>query len=319
MSENRSAKEAPLTGEDAPIARPLAATIGSGRLLVLLAAVLWSTSGFFAKSPALQGWDGPTLAFWRAVFAVLVLTPMIRRPQFSWAMVPMVASFVVMNWTFLSALTMCEAAAAIWLQQIAPVWVFLGSVVWFGEPAIRKDWLMLGFGMLGVTIILLYELLGAPTGSVVGVVYGLISGVTYAGVILSIRQLRAFDSFWLIALNHWATLLLLAPFVFIPSLHGSGPVWPAGVQWLLLAGMGIIQMGTPYVLFARGLQRIPGHEAASIGLLEPILVPLWVFLAWHHHSSYTPPTWATFLGGGLILTGLFLRFGRVRSRSTDRA
>ena len=79
----------------------------TGRALVVLAAVLWSTSGVFAKSPPLQGWDGLTLAFWRAVFAVAVLTPLIRRPKFTWAMGPMVLSFVVMNATFLTAMTLC--------------------------------------------------------------------------------------------------------------------------------------------------------------------------------------------------------------------
>ncbi|MFP6678058.1 MAG: DMT family transporter [Pirellulaceae bacterium] len=279
----------------------------TGRTLVLLAAVLWSTSGVFAKSPSLQGWDGLTMAYWRAVFAAIVLTPLIRRPKFTWAMVPMVMSFVMMNWTFLTAMTLCEAAAAIWLQQIAPVWVFLGSVLWFGESARRGDWWMLVLGMTGVLVILCYELTHSTSG-VFGVACGLAGGVTYAGVILSIRRLREHDACWLIALNHWATVLLLAPFVFLPALHGDGPVWPTGTQWFYLAGMGVFQMGLPYVIFAQGLKRIPGHEASGIALLEPILVPLWVFLARHNHETYSPPTWTTFLGGAVILAGLLIRY-----------
>lgn len=280
----------------------------TGRMFILLAAILWSTSGFFAKSPSLQGWSGPSLAFWRAVFAVIVLTPMVRRPKFSWALVPMVLSFVVMNWTFLTAMTICEASVAIWLQQIAPIWVFLGSILWLGEKAKRTDWWMLAFGMAGVFVILLNEL-SATGGASLGVAHGLVSGVTYAGVILSIRRLRDFDSFWLVALNHWATLLFLAPFVFSPNSQLEGPVMPVGSQWMYLAGLGIFQMGTPYVLFAQGLKRIPSHEAAGIGLLEPILVPVWVFLAWHNHPRYLPPTWAAYVGGSLILAGLIVRFG----------
>lgn len=291
---------------------PSGAAAGSpavGRALVLAAAVLWSTSGFFAKSPAMQGWNGPTLAFWRAVFAVIVLTPLVRRPQFSLALLPMVLAFAVMNWTFLSAMTMCEAAVAIWLQQIAPVWVFLGSVWFFRESPRRSDWWMLAFGMTGVAVILVNELTSPAAAGALGVTHGLLSGVTYAAVILSIRRLREFDSFWLVSLNHWVTLVLLAPFVFWPPLQMGGPVWPQGEQWIFLAGLGIFQMGTPYVLFAQGLKRIPSHEGAGIALLEPILVPVWVFLAWHHHASYQAPSWAAFVGGALILAGLLIRFG----------
>ena len=48
---------------------------GLGRRLVLLAAILWSTSGLFAKAPFLEQWPdeqrGLLLAFWRAAFAGL--------------------------------------------------------------------------------------------------------------------------------------------------------------------------------------------------------------------------------------------------------
>ena len=67
-------------------------------------------------------------------------------------------------------------------------------------------------------------------------------------------------------------------------------------------------MGVPYVIFAQGLRRIASHEASGIGLLEPILVPLWVFWAWHAHPNYTPPTWATLLGASVILIGLLIRY-----------
>jgi drug/metabolite transporter (DMT)-like permease len=88
-------------------------------------------------------------------------------------------------------------------------------------------------------------------------------------------------------------------------------------------GFGILQMGLPYVLFARGLKSVPSHEASGIGLLEPVLLPVWVFLAWRHAADYAPPRWWTMVGGGLILVGLILRFlGEVietRRNSNERS
>src|SRR5690349_19231615 len=52
---------------------PTSAEIWRARLLVLLAGLLWSSSGFFAKAPEFAAWrsnplGGLTLSFWRAAF-----------------------------------------------------------------------------------------------------------------------------------------------------------------------------------------------------------------------------------------------------------
>ncbi len=44
---------------------------------------------FFAKSPWFEAWPTETrgllLAFWRSLFAMLLLIPLVRRPQWRWA------------------------------------------------------------------------------------------------------------------------------------------------------------------------------------------------------------------------------------------
>lgn len=286
------------------IAEPAGAAAGgipsaaAARLMVLAAAVLWSSSGFFAKAPdfndASGAWPGYVLAFWRAAFACVVLVPLVRRPQWSWKLIPTTATFALMNFTYLTAMAKGSAANAIWLQCTAPVWVLIVGVLVFRERAVWRDWLLLAFGGVGIGIILYCEFRNAALEPVL---WGLASGVFYAGVVLSLRNLRTMESTWLVALNHVVTALVMAPFA-LGDAH-----FPAGRQWLLLAGFGMFQMGLPYVLFARGLRSIPGHEASGIGLLEPILVPIWVYLAW----SQSPAPW-TLVGGGFILAGLAIRY-----------
>jgi drug/metabolite transporter (DMT)-like permease len=276
-----------------------APSVQTARLLIFAAAVLWSTSGFFVKAPyfrdpTLGAWPGPVLAFWRAALALVVLLPLVRRPEWSWKLIPATVTFALMNFTYLTAMSKGEAANAIWLQCTAPVWVLIVGVLVFREKADWRDWLLLAFGAVGVGIILFFELRQAALEPVL---WGLASGVFYAGVVLSLRSLRTMESAWIVALNHLVTALVLAPFAF------GGSHFPSGVQWLLLAGLGMIQMGLPYVFFARGLRSIPGHEAAGIGLTEPILVPVWVFLAWGDK-----PAWWTLVGGGFILAGLAVRY-----------
>ena len=103
----------------------------------------------------------------------------------------------------------------------------------------------------------------------------------------------------------------------MPMVLAAGNL-PEGQQWLYLAGFGIFQMGLPYLLFARGLRSVTGHEASGIVLLEPLLVPVWVWLAWHTSPGYAAPRWWTLVGGGLILIGLVVRYLAGRSVGSGR-
>jgi drug/metabolite transporter, DME family len=275
----------------------------TGRLLVIAAAAMWSTSGLFAKSPFFDDWPlelrGPLLAFWRAAFAMLVLAPMARRRQWSWGMLPMALAFAAMNWSYLNAMTLTSAANAIWLQSTAPIWVFLMNAALLKERISRLDWMTLAFVAGGVGLIVVQEAQGE---ALAGVLYGLTSGMMLAGVYVGLRQLRGHDTWWLVAVNHATAAALFAPYVIWQG------VWPSGWQLAVLACFGVFQMGLPYVLFARGVRHIPSHEASGLALLEPLLVPVWVFLAWGRLASYQGPQWWTLTGGALILGGLLLRY-----------
>lgn len=268
------------------------------RLAVLAAALLWSLSGALAKHPAFDVWPeeirGTLLAFWRAVFAAMILVPTIRRPRWHPILVPLTLSFALMSVSYMTAMSRTTAANAIWLQATAPWWVFLFSVVLFREPIVRRDLVPLAFAVLGVGTILCFEVGGK---SAFGVACGLTAGITYAAVVVCMRRLRAENPRWLVALNHGVAMLVLLPFAI--GVHR----WPTGPQWAMLAALGIFQMALPYLLFVGALRSISSQEAVAIGMLEPILIPLWAYLV----SGEVPAPW-TVAGAALILIGLSLRY-----------
>lgn len=274
-----------------------------GRLLIIAAAVLWSTSGFFAKAPIFADWPtdgrGVLLAGWRSAFAALVLVFFVRQIRWSWRLAPLVAAFAAMNWTYLNALVLCEPTLAIWLQYSAPAWVFLLSWLVFKEYPVPRDWLLLILAGAGVGVILWAQWKG---GSPVGVRYGVASGLCFALVMLLLRWNREFDASWMILLNNATTALIFMP----AMIHYQA--WPHGIQWIYLAGFGTLQFALPYLLFAHGVRAISSHEASGLVLLEPILVPLWVFVAWRNAADYQYPAVTTLIGAGLILSGLAMRY-----------
>lgn len=304
--------------------RDLAGSSGqwSGRLLIMLAAVLWSTSGFFAKAPWFDAWPeemrGLMLAFWRSFFACLILLPMIRRPRWYWQLVPMVVCFAVMVWSFMSAMVYGPAANAIWLQYLSPAWVLLGGVVLLKETVTVSDLRMIAFCLAGVVLILGMEMWKGT--NFYATTMGILSGVAFAGVVLCLRSMRHADAAWLITLNHGATALLLSPWAWMQteSIETTG--------YIALGFFGIFQMSIPYMMFIRGLQSVSSPEASVLTLVEPILVPIWVFIAWHAHANYEHPPWWTWVGACFILTGLLSRYvpqlldtAKIRSADTNPA
>jgi drug/metabolite transporter, DME family len=270
----------------------------TGRMLVLAAALMWSSCGLFAKSPLFLDWPaesrGLLLAFWRAALAALVLLPFVRRPRWRPGLPVVAAAFTGMNVTYLSAMTLTTAANAIWLQSTAPLWVFIIGTVVFAEPIVRRDLVPLAFGIAGIGLILFYELPGQARA---GAILGVLAGVCYGGVLIGMRRLRDENAVWLIAVNHAAAAVILLPWAVYQGR------WPSPVQLLVLAAFGAFQMAIPYLLLVRALRSISSQEAAAIGLLEPVLTPVWVYLAWGEQ-----PAWWTLAGASLILIGLMLRY-----------
>lgn len=285
------------------------------RLLVALAAVLWSTNGFFAKAPWFDDWPADTrglaLTFWRSAFAVLIVVPFVRRPTFQPAMIPMSLSFTLMSYAFLAAMVAGSETTTVWLQYVGPAWVALGGLLGLGDRPVRRDAGMIGMSLLGIAVIVVMEsTVGGGSTAARPIGLGLLAGLMYAGVVLSLRRLSGVDVAWLGLVNFAVSSLCLAPFVW-----QHAPL-PEGPQWLALAALGAFQYGIPYMIFAYAIRDLSSNEAALITLLEPLCVPLWTFLAWHHLASYRPPDWWTAVGALLITVGFLWRYGLNRRRGS---
>ena len=156
--------------------------------MVVAAALLWSTSGFYAKAPWFDDWPietrGVALTFWRAVFAALTVLPFVRRPTFRVAMVPMSLCFVAMVYSFLVAMVQGSETTTIWLQYVGPAWVAIAGLMGLGDRPRRSDWVMVGLSLTGISVIVFMEGRVATASLATGPVgLALFSGLMYAGVL----------------------------------------------------------------------------------------------------------------------------------------
>jgi len=281
------------------------ASLTTARLCILLAALLWSTSGAFTKvlrentglglnEPSI---DPLSIAFWRVVFAAGVFLPMVRRRD--WTFRPALwltgLSFALMNALFVSAMALGSSANTILLQYTAPMWVYLICVGVLGESAERRGTITLMIGLAGIGVLLA----GGWTGSQLpALALALSSGLAYAFVMIGLRVQRGESPRWLTAFNHLLGALVLLPIVWRHPL-------PSGPQFAVLFVYGTVQMSLPYWLLAVGLRRLSPQEVGTLTLIEPVLNPLWAYLA--SPATEKPTPW-TLAGGACIVGALVWRY-----------
>jgi drug/metabolite transporter (DMT)-like permease len=286
---------------------------GPARLCILLAALLWSTSGAFTKvlrentglglnEPGI----GPlSIAFWRVVFAAAVLLPLVRRNEITLGPALWLTglTFAVMNALFVSAMALGSAANAILLQYTAPMWMYVFAVWLLGEPADRRGAVALAIGLAGVAVLVAG---GWAGGQLPAVALAAGSGLAYAAVAIGLRVQRGASSRWLTAFNHLFGAVALAPFVWREPL----PSWS---QFAVLFVYGAGQMALPYWLLAVGLRHLSPQEAGTLTLIEPVLNPLWAYLA--SPATERPTAW-TLAGGACIVGALVWRYWPVNHEAT---
>ncbi|WZO98960.1 DMT family transporter [Isosphaeraceae bacterium EP7] len=272
-----------------------------GRLYILGAATLWSAGGFITKRLEM---DPLSIAFYRSLFAGLALLPLVPRSKlvFRPSLLPLGLAFGAMTGLYLTSVKLTSAANAIFLQCTATLWTVPIGLILLRERPSRREMAGIAMAMVGIITIVAW---GRAEGNIrprdgEGILLGLTSGIAYAAVVVGLRALRDLDPLWTSAAGNLvaaatlgAWLLLTAGAITVPT-PGQVPV---------LVAFGAIQLAIPYVLFARGLRTIHAPEAALLGLLEPVLSPIWVIL---FVGEY--PELATVVGGVFLLAGVAVRY-----------
>lgn len=263
-----------------------------GMLAVLVAAVLWSTGGLFIK---LSSVDALTLSCLRCAYAALVFLVIFRKRVFlvnGRAMVNagLYAGLLI---TFVYATKLTTAANAIFLQFTAPIYVLLLEPLLLKTRLERINVITVTVCFLGMALFFLGKL--SPS-HLYGNIFGLVSGVLFAGFLLGQRrnaaQYQESSIFWG---NVLGALLCL------PALLAAETALPA-TDLAITAYLGVVQIGISYAVFTYGLKRVLAVEGALLAMIEPVLNPVWVFLGYGER-----PSPGAIAGGIIILLAIAAR------------
>jgi drug/metabolite transporter (DMT)-like permease len=258
----------------------------TGILLVFGAALLWSTGGLGIKALA----DPPLkVAFFRSAVAAVALLlwfrPRLFRPTLGF--LAAVASYAACLITFVVATKWTSAANAIFLQYSGVVWVLLLSPLVVQEPFRARDAAAIGVAFAGMALFFVGRF-DSPGRA--GDAVALLSGVFFAGLVLSLRRERGPTAEAAVTWGNVATAAALFPFV---ASDLSLTPRSAGI----LVALGVFQLAGAYVLFVRGIDTVTATQAALVGMVEPIANPIWVFLFLGERPG------ALSIVGGLVVLG----------------
>ena len=272
-----------------------------GLLGVTAAAVLWSTGGLFIKWVSL---DALGVTMWRSLLAGITIA-IIARPPFvkpwranalTWGLA---LSYALTMLLFVTATKTTTAANAIFLQYTAPLYLLVLGALFLGERATRLDLATVAVAFAGMALFFVGRL---ETDELWGNIAALSAGVTLA-IMMTLLRHRSCGPHTRPQAMILGNALLVVGLLAVNIGRGESSVFtpgPADIAGLLF--LGIVQIGVAYTFFAFAMARVQALEASLIGMLEPVLNPVWVFL----FLGETPGWWAV-LGGTILVSAVATR------------
>ena len=286
-----------------------------GALLVFGSATVWSFGGAIARYLSVT--DSWVTVFWRSVFAAaFLLCFMLWRDglratvasfrQMGLPGLGVALCFATASTAFVVALAYTTVANVLLMQAGVPLLAALMTYLLFGERIAGATWAAIAAVIAGVGIMVSGSLGGQV--SPIGDGLALLVAVVFASATVITRrhaQVRMMPAVCTGTLIAAAVASTMASHFAIGALD------------TLLFVFGALNLGLGLAMFVTGVRLLPSALAALIGVAEPVLGPVWV---WLFHGEL--PGVRTLVGGAVVFLALLAHLGwqfRLQSQAPDAA
>ena len=251
---------------------------GLGVLAIASAAVIWGSNGVIVNLLPLNPF---LIAFFRVFIASLSLLPPIAivyggeflKALRRWRLLIVNGFLLCLGWAFLFAsMKLIPIANAVLLNYLAPIFTAALSPILLGERLERSSILALALSFIGVLLIAGDEVSGDWI-SLLGILYGLLAGLSYAGFIIVSKRLRGSFSSLITAFYSYAFATLFLAIIAKPGIPALSPS-----AWILLLILGMVNTSSAVTLYLYGLGMIEAHKAVILTYLEPASATLFGLL-----------------------------------------
>jgi len=259
-----------------------------GPICIVLASLCWSLGGLCIK---LIPWDAMTIIGVRALLGAAVFAIYRKSVRIDFTKGNILAAGclagTIILFVFANKLT--TAAAAILLQFTAPIFIILIQLVLYGQKPKPSEAVAVSVTILGMLLFFADKL---DAGGILGNVLAIGSGLSFAGVFVFNKRPDNTPEHALL-LGFLITAVIGLP--FLPFGVTLDPV-----AWGAVTVLGVVQVGLAYVFFSIGIKTTSALLACLITAMEPVLNPVWVFIA----TGESPGPFAAAGGTVIFLTVL---------------
>lgn len=196
------------------------------------------------------------------------------------------------------SIELTSVANATLLANFAPIFVTLGGLIFFGERFSKTFYAGLVAAIIGV-IVLLGDSAALGNRNLLGDGLGIITAMFYAAYMLLVGRLRA--AFSTMTVMGWSGLSASVILLIIAYLSGEELVAASAFGWLVLALLALGSHAGGQSMIAHALAHLPVAFSSIALLLQPAIATV---LAWIILNEPLGPV--QFLGGGIVLTGIYL-------------
>jgi len=244
---------------------------------ILLAVVLWSSSGIIIKY---SGMPVSVLIFFSCLIssACLGLSMLIRKQRISLqgirpfqTLLALGPISLINTFSFYFAYQNTSVANAVLTHYTAPIFVALIAPLFLKERPSVKIAIAVAAATAGLWIMLgasadqFVGLFFAGDHNAVGIMAGLLSGFAYGVLIIILRLLApSYDPVVMTFFQNTIIALMLLPFIRLPENFASA--------WWAFAVMGTVHSIAAPVLYFRGMKEVTAYTASILGYLEPVCV-----------------------------------------------
>ena len=255
--------------------------------LLIIAALMWSLGGLFIK---LVNLNPMAITGIRSLGAAVVLLIYIKKPKLYWNryFFTGVLAYSMMVILYVISIRLTTAANAIFLEFTAPLYVVVFGYFLLNERINRFDIFAMVIIFLGMGLFFMDEL---SFYGFWGNILALLAGVCLALVTVLIRKEKE-SAFEIVFFGNALTTIICLPFII------QGFSSTTQVDWFIIFGLGIFQLGIPYLLYTTALKYVSALDAILVGMLEPVFNPIWVYI----FVGEAMGEWA-FVGAALVIIG----------------
>ena len=271
---------------------------GKGALLVFGSAAVWSFGGAIARFLSVT--DSWVVVFWRSVFATAFLLGFMlwrdglreTRASFRKMGLPglgVALCFATASTSFVVALAHTTVANVLLIQAGVPLIAALMTFLLFGERITGATWAAIAAVIAGVGIMVSGSVGGSM--SLLGDGLALVVALVFAGATVITRRHA-----------NVGMMPAVCTGTFIAGVVSSIMASHYAINTmdtLLLFWFGALNLGLGMAFFVTGVRLLPSALAALIGVAEPVLGPIWVWLV---HGEV--PGARTLAGGLLVFVAL---------------